>query len=850
MNLANKTLVLVLFFALSFSAFNAIAQEEKFGSRPTINYELIDINAVDLGIIYIKVNSDIVENFDGKPSILNKNDICKIGIPAIDYLFDFYQVNDIQPLFPKELFNDTSKDHRSLWGFDRWYALKISETLSPIEAAKEFAKLSEIELAEPVFKIIRMNGEGSWELVENSSRNPFIYKDNKKELFDKNKPNQTSNKWLPNDPYFSQQAWHYNKISMQEAWNIHNGGDNVIVSIHDGGIQFVHPDLSANIWGPIGPDGSYTIADSHGTHVAGTVAAVSNNNLGVAGIAGGDGSGNGARLMSVDIFNGTFSTYQGYVYAAQNGASVSQNSWSYQNANVYNAADLEGIDYFYNFGGGDLLAGGVIVFAAGNDNSSQNWYPAFYEKTIAVAATNQMDAKATFSNYGTWVDISAPGVSIYSTDTNSSYSTKQGTSMACPHVSGVAALVISIAPRVLTNEMVRDILMTSSDDHYQINQDYVGLLGAGRLNAFNAIQMASAYAIDNPLSFVSEAISKTTIELTWNLNDDSMPILLAYNTTNNFGIPLYEYSEGNEIQGGGKVLYYGNQTSFLHQELEPGTTYYYKLWSFNGSNYSAGLFAATTTICNIFGVPFSIGFDDAVFPNCWGNVSHTEPEIKWLVSNTFGGMYGSGIYYYFLLDSYGFGAESVQDADLVSPEFDFSDEGSVYLSFNHYYRHRPDHRVSLHYSIDGGENWVEKNAWESDTQNPEQYIQRISEVEGENSVYFKWNYQGSWGYFWCVDSIRVTSNPLGIDNNNATIDDLKVYPNPFKNILTVNVPAHPNTTIVNVYNIFGSLVYSSTFNSTKTIRTIEIDLGFLPNGAYIIECKGSNLIQRARILKL
>lgn len=838
------TILITLFIGFS----NLYSQNVSFGSRPTVYLNDVDESSVEKGILYIKVSDELKDKFELLSQEKNGLNMPSLGSQSLENLFERYRIDEVKAMFPEALFSLENKQHRSSWGFDQWFMLRIDQNTSPILAAQEFLKSPQVVLAEPVYKIIRMNGEGGWDQVEHSARNPFENQRTKQNSVSNTK--DLKGKWLPNDPYFNQQAWHYNKIDMQNAWAVHNGGDNVIVSVHDGGIQFTHPDLYANIWGPVGPDGAYTIPDSHGTHVGGTVAAVSNNALGVAGVAGGDGSGNGARLMSVDIFDGTFSTYQGYVFAAQNGASISQNSWSYQSPNVYNAADLEGIDYFFANGGGDVLEGGVVIFAAGNDDSSLNWYPAFYEKTIAVAATTQTDSKASFSNYGTWVDISAPGVSIYSTDKNSSYRFMGGTSMACPHVSGVAALIVSIAPRVLNNELVKEILMESADDHYEVNPGYVGQLGTGRLNAFNALQLASAYAIDNPLQFVTEAISKTEISIGWELNDDSMPVLLAYNTTNNFGIPLYEYSVDDIIQGGGEVLYFGTETSFVHENLEPGTTYYYKLWSYNGSNYSAGLFSVTTTVCNIYGIPFEIAFDDADFPNCWGNISHTEPEMTWLVSNTFGGMYGSGVYFYFLFDSYGFGDGTQQDADLISPKFDFTNEETVYLSFNHYFRHRPGHFVSLHYSIDGGDSWQEKAQWIGTTQNPELFSQRIPEVEGQGSVYFKWNYQGSWGYFWCIDSIMVTSTPLvGINSNVFESDEIKLYPNPFTS--EINIPLQNKSLFeqITVYNMYGVVQFSKPIINVSHKSEETLNLSHLPKGVYIIELKGRNATSRNRIVK-
>ena len=167
--------------------------------------------------------------------------------------------------------------------------------------------------------------------------------------------------------------------------------------------------------------------EDHGTHVAGTVAAVTNNSTGVAGIAGGSGSGNGVRLMSCQVFSGTGSGGfdQASIYAADNGAAISQNSWGYTSVNVYEQAVLNAIDYFNANGGGNVMTGGITIYAAGNDNATGNWYPGCYSGSFSVAATNNKDVRSYYSNYGSWINISAPGgEQTYNNDPKGVYSTK------------------------------------------------------------------------------------------------------------------------------------------------------------------------------------------------------------------------------------------------------------------------------------------------------------------------------------------------------------------------------------------------------------------------------------------
>ena len=289
-----------------------------------------------------------------------------------------------------------------------------------------------------------------------------------------------------NDPGYNTQ-WHYVNSTTQGAdvnclpvWKDYTtGSPDVIVSVVDEGVDLEHEDL---VWNciPGGTNGSRNFADgsyevepmSHGTHVAGTIAAVNNNGIGVSGIAGGDYKNGkpGVKIMSCQFFgtkrNG--SSADAIRWGANHGAVISQNSWGYvvdtdedgrisaeeleraKNLRI-DSATKSAVDYFIKYAGCDAngnqkedspMKGGIVIFAAGNDNI-QYGAPANYEPILAVAAIDRNARRSTFSNYGDWVDICAPGTAIYSTMPGNSYGNNSGTSMACPHVSGVAALVVS-----------------------------------------------------------------------------------------------------------------------------------------------------------------------------------------------------------------------------------------------------------------------------------------------------------------------------------------------------------------------------------------------------------------------
>jgi subtilisin family serine protease/PKD repeat protein len=777
--MTKKLLVLAsgLFMAISFS-FGQGTYPVIRGERPPIDYDRIEEDSYDKGILIIKFIPDFTKHLENNPAGANAEGNISFQLSGVDALNGKYGVKKASQYFLSPALGNTFTERHKAWGFHLWYKLEFDERLDVREMITEYSALREIEIAEPSFKkelIGHVDPPENPETEEEGDGSPGLM-------------------WTPNDPMFSTQ-WHYHNtgqqggtpdadIDLPEAWDIEKGNTGVIVAIIDDGIQFNHPDISANMWSGIGYNfvtGSSTIEPgNHGTHVAGTVSAVNNNGTGVAGVAGGSGSGDGVRLMSCQVFT---STSQGGfhiapVYAADNGAAISQNSWGYGSPGVYNQNELDAIDYFNLNGGGMAMSGGITIFAAGNSNGSGAYYPGYYSGAFAVAGTNNQDKKAWYSNYGSWIDISAPGGEtnsvtergVRSTITGNNYAYYQGTSMACPHASGVAGLIISLAYGSFTPADVKSILKITTDNIDGVNPDYIGLLGTGRLNAYSALLETQAMlsGLINPPTFTATPLSTTQINLAWTKNPSNHNVMVAWSSTGTFGTPVNGtvYNAGQSIPGGGTVLYRGSNTAYNHTGLTPSTTYYYKAFSYDASNdYSSGKTAQANTICDVFTLPFSENFNAAPsLPVCWEIIDNQGNGQVWQVGTItgFGSSNPNLSGYYAYLNSDAYGNNNTQNSDIVTPTLDLSGYTSVTLSFQHYFRqYQSVSTASLAYSVNNGSTWTTIQSWTSTTSNPVTFNQVISAVEGQSQVKFRWKYQGTWGYYWAVDDISITGTLSG-----------------------------------------------------------------------------------------
>jgi len=314
---------------------------------------------------------------------------------------------------------------------------------------------------------------------------------------------------IPNDPYFGEQ-WALSKIHAPDAWNIETGDSNIVIAIFDSGVDYTHPDLTDNILRDangniIGYDFTNNDNDplddwGHGTACAGVAAAVTNNGIGIAGVCW------NCKIMPIKTIGykhtGIFEKARAFIYATNHGANVISCSWVLP-LNRYSYLLHNAVEYAYQ-------RNVVIVASAGNYNDDLKYYPAAYTHVIAVGASDENDKGVYIydywsTQYGSWIDVAAPGVNGYATSpTYESFKYHQdpefwslnyiddfaGTSMACPYVAGVAALILSKNP-YLTPLEVKTILRSSTDSI--TSERYIGV---GRINAYTALQKVAHVVVE------------------------------------------------------------------------------------------------------------------------------------------------------------------------------------------------------------------------------------------------------------------------------------------------------------------------------------------------------------------
>lgn len=476
---------------------------------------------------------EIIVKFNKKVAQTLKNELSRGKFPrelkmsaSLDELTRRHKVKKMKPLIKQR--KAGRRRTGELFGKNKAGSTKSEKHL--LRRLKRAPKNTKAPELDRIYKIELADGQSAEQAVPEYQKNPDV------EYAELNYIVRTAES--PNDPYYNVQ-WALNNtgqlypvsgggsdygtvnadINAPEAWDIYIGSSDIIVAVIDSGVDYTHRDLVGNMWtdanGNFGID--YVNGDDdpmddlgHGTHCAGIIASRANNGTDTAGVCW------NAKIMALKFIN---TNNQGYTsdaasaiyYAVDNGADILSNSWG---GYYYSETLKDAVDYAHS-------QGVVIVAAAGNDNSSSPSYPAHYDNVISIAATDSNDQKASFSNYGQWIDIAAPGVDILSLrakntdiylgtagytpgdrfvpfgDPNATMYICSGTSMACPYVAGACCLLLSVNP-FLTTEDVNDILADTADPIAD------GICYSdGRLNLFaaltQAIQSASKghIALDN-----------------------------------------------------------------------------------------------------------------------------------------------------------------------------------------------------------------------------------------------------------------------------------------------------------------------------------------------------------------
>lgn len=511
-------------------------------------------NSIQQGVVKVKFEPSMTTTLS-QMRIKSTGNVLSTGITSFDKATSTIKAYKMERLIPECPDPALEAKHRKA-GLHLWYVVEFDQNIDPKAAVEVLEKVPGVSLAACEYlKII-------------APSKATIYK-----------PGTKAASNLPfNDPYLKDQ-WHYINsgqivptgekadVNLEKAWQVTAGRSDVIVAVFDEGIDVNHEDLKANMWtntkeipgNGIDDDGNGYIDDvhgfnyvkltgnidamSHGTHVAGTIAAVNNNGIGVSGVAGGTGKGDGVKIMSLQILEGATAGHilKAYIYAADHGAVISQNSWGYDIAGVTEPDIMTGIDYFIDHAGdypGSPMKGGIVIFASGNDSMDDNFLPGSYDRCFTVSAIGPEWKIASYSNYGKWIEISAPGgdqstyglqkAGVLSTLPGNQYGYMDGTSMACPHVSGIAALALANSKTQMTNTELWNVLLTSVKDIDSYNPNFIGKLGKGAIDAELAVRTNKGIAPVQISALTVKGIAQEFVNLEWPVpadTDDGAPIL-------------------------------------------------------------------------------------------------------------------------------------------------------------------------------------------------------------------------------------------------------------------------------------------------------------------------------------
>lgn len=572
------------------------------------------------GVVRVKLQREIADRMIAAKLPLSVKGTSKkyvqTGVTPLDRVNQKVKAVSMTRVFPYAGKNEAK--HKA-FGLDLWYdvhyeasGMKLAQARNLFRSAEGVSYAQRIPLYKPIGgeRFLEVSPAAVAKAAKAASTMPF------------------------NDPLLNDQ-WHYNNdghiagtkvgadANVFKAWETGvTGSKDVVVAIIDGGFQVDHPDLKDNVWintaelnGKPGVDddgdgyvddiygynfvinSSDINAHSHGTHVAGTVGATNNNGIGVCGVAGGSDGKGGVKMMVCQVFDSRASSSAvadfgaAIVYAADRGASIAQCSWGASVAGDEDKSVTEAVNYFTKNGGGDKMNGGLCIFAAGNNGEEGDYYPGCLDKVVAVGSMAPDGSVAYYSNRGKWVDVTAPGgledngqqYGVLSTLPNSTYGYNEGTSMACPHVSGIAALILSkYGNKQFSNETLRTLLTTSVNDLYTQNPEYEGLMGSGYIDAYKALQGKEGSVPEAVADFTVTASHDNAL-IEWVIpetEEKSIDHHVIYYSTEAFSA-TDDLNKLSSATVDTKFKYSGDKMSYEVEGLKASTKYYFAIVAYN-----------------------------------------------------------------------------------------------------------------------------------------------------------------------------------------------------------------------------------------------------------------------------